>query len=76
MTRRPDVRAPRDLGREAEGVVDLPRQDLVVADQAGQNGQAGSVRRCPAGRPKLVTGEVIDGAGAGMPGAVRLGIGA
>ena len=55
---------------EADGVVDMARRDLVVAQQPGQDRKPGGVGRGPAVRPQRVGLQVVDGAAAG-PSSVR-----
>ena len=62
VARRPDVGVRGARRREADHVVDLARRDLVVADEAGQDRQAGGVAGRPAERPHRVRAQVPGGA--------------
>jgi hypothetical protein len=46
-----------------------------VPNQSRQDREAGSIGRCPSGRPEGVRPQIEDGSGPGLPTAVRLGIG-
>ena len=48
MPRGPHERAPGLRNRKTQRVADLARQDLVIADQAGEDRQAGRIGRGPA----------------------------
>jgi hypothetical protein len=62
-----DVRALRVLDREAQGVPDGSRPNLVVADESRKNGQARGVGRRPAVGTQRVRSQVEDGTGVGVP---------
>src|SRR5204862_5090875 len=68
-----DVSAPRSLNREPERMVDRAPLDLVVTGEPGEDGEAGGIRRCPAGWPELVRAQAPDRARAGLP-AAALGV--
>src|SRR5262249_47884456 len=62
VPRWPDVRALGLRCCETDGMSDFARQDLVVADKAREDWQAGGVGRCPGRRAQSIGQQVEDGA--------------
>ncbi len=67
-----DVGLAGAVGREPQRVADRPGGDLVVADETGQDRQAGRIGARPAGRPEGVGAQVPGRAAPGVPAAARL----
>ena len=63
----PDELAPRLRHGEADRVLDLAAQHLVVGDQPGHDRQAGRVGGGPGRRPQRVRFQIEDRAGIGVP---------
>ena len=71
MARRVHERAPRAGAVKRSAWSIAAAAHLLVAGQAGQDRQAGGVRRGPAARAQAVRAQVPDRAGAGAPAAPR-----
>ena len=76
MAGRPDVGSAGSDCRETYGVVDCPDSDFIVTDQTGENGQPSRIGRGPPIRAQGVGAQIVDSPRAGLPGAIRLGVGA
>lgn len=62
------------LQRETDRVIEGTCGDFVIADKAGENGEAGGVGARPGVRTLLVGEKIPDGAGIGVPaGGLRIG---
>src|SRR6188472_1880084 len=72
MAGRIDVARAGVTGREPERVGDAAGDRLVVADETGEDRQAGGIRAGPAGRPQGIRLEVPGRAAAGRPSGARL----
>src|SRR3954451_67140 len=71
-----DVGLARAWNRDPQRVVDLAPAHLVVARQAGQDGEAGRVGGGPTPGAQVVRAQAPDRPGAGVPaGATALGMG-
>jgi hypothetical protein len=54
-------------------MLDFPRRDFIIANQAGKNGKPGSIGGSPSGWPQGVGEKIKNSAGTSSPATIRLG---